>query len=50
MMLNGKTIRANKAKKMGLVDALIEPIGPGLDLPDAKTLEYLEASAIATAK
>lgn len=27
MMLTGKTIRPDKAKKMGLVDQIIEPLG-----------------------
>ena len=27
MMLTGKNIRPSKAKKMGLVDALVDPIG-----------------------
>lgn len=27
MMLTGKTIRADKAKKLGLVDALVDPLG-----------------------
>ena len=50
MALTGKMIRADKAKKMGLVDQLIEPIGPGLDAPDVRTLEYLEEVAVQTAK
>lgn len=50
MMLTGKNIRANKAKKMGLVDALVEPLGPGLASPEERTLEYLEQSAIKTAR
>ena len=27
LMLTGKTVNAKKAKKLGLVDALVEPIG-----------------------
>ncbi|XP_017461500.1 PREDICTED: trifunctional enzyme subunit alpha, mitochondrial-like, partial [Rhagoletis zephyria] len=49
MMLMGKNIRPAKAKKMGLVDAIVEPLGPGLDFPEARTLEYLEEVAIDTA-
>lgn len=46
MMLKGKMIRADKAKKMGLVDLLVEPLGPGLKSPEEKTSEYLEEVAI----
>lgn len=50
MALTGKTIKPDKAKKMGLVDELVNPLGPGVDRPDARTLQYLEAAAIKTAK
>lgn len=30
MCLTGKTVRADKAKKLGLVDMTVDPIGPGL--------------------
>ena len=49
MMLMGKNIRPAKAKKMGLVDATVEPLGPGTDFPEARTLEYLEEVAIEAA-
>lgn len=29
MCLTGKTIKADKAKKLGLVDLLVSPLGPG---------------------
>ncbi|KAA0195487.1 hypothetical protein HAZT_HAZT010268 [Hyalella azteca] len=50
MALTGKTIKAEKAKKMGLVDQLVDPIGPGLMDPETRTLEFLEEVAIQTAK
>ncbi|KAK3595279.1 hypothetical protein CHS0354_010887 [Potamilus streckersoni] len=50
MMLTGKTIRADKAKKMGLVDGTIEPLGPGLTDPETRTLQYLEDVAVQTAR
>lgn len=50
MMLMGKNIRPAKAKKMGLVDAVVDPLGPGVAPPDVRTLEYLEEVAIQTAK
>ncbi|XP_059501667.1 trifunctional enzyme subunit alpha, mitochondrial-like isoform X2 [Stegostoma tigrinum] len=50
MMLTGKNIRADKAKKMGLVDQLVSPLGPGLKNPEERTMEYLEEVAIACAR
>lgn len=50
MMLTGRNIRADKAKKMGLVDQLIDPLGPGLKSPEERTIEYLEEIAIECAK
>lgn len=50
MMLTGRTIRADKAKKMGLVDLLVDPLGPGIKPPEERTLEYLEEVAIKTAQ
>ncbi|XP_050999023.1 trifunctional enzyme subunit alpha, mitochondrial [Acomys russatus] len=50
MMLTGKNIRADKAKKMGLVDQLVEPLGPGIKSPEERTIEYLEEVAVNFAK
>ncbi len=30
MVLTGRTLKADKAKKLGVVDAIVEPLGPGL--------------------
>ncbi|KAG3267723.1 trifunctional enzyme subunit alpha, mitochondrial [Ictidomys tridecemlineatus] len=46
MMLTGRNIRADRAKKMGLVDQLVEPLGPGIKPPQERTIEYLEEVAI----
>ncbi|KAK2826539.1 hypothetical protein Q5P01_020753 [Channa striata] len=46
MMLTGRNIRADKAKKMGLVHQLVDPLGPGLKSPEERTIEYLEELAI----
>ncbi|XP_054239401.1 trifunctional enzyme subunit alpha, mitochondrial [Indicator indicator] len=46
MMLTGRNIRADRAKKMGLVDQLVDPLGPGVKTPEARTIEYLEEVAI----
>uniref|UniRef100_A0AAX7V6L3 enoyl-CoA hydratase n=1 Tax=Astatotilapia calliptera TaxID=8154 RepID=A0AAX7V6L3_ASTCA len=50
MMLTGRNIRADKAKKMRLVDQLVDPLGPGLKSPEERTIEYLEEVAIECAK
>merc|ERR1712136_736520 len=49
-MLQGKKIGADKAKKMGLVHDLLQPVGPGLMEPEANTLDHLERVAIKVAK
>uniref|UniRef100_A0A3Q3KAW9 Trifunctional enzyme subunit alpha, mitochondrial n=1 Tax=Monopterus albus TaxID=43700 RepID=A0A3Q3KAW9_MONAL len=50
MMLTGRNIRADKAKKMGLVDQLVDPLGPGLKSPEERTIDYLEEIAIECAR
>jgi len=50
LMLTGKMVNAAKAKKLGLVDALVDVIGPGAGPSDICTLEYLESAAIQTAR
>jgi enoyl-CoA hydratase/long-chain 3-hydroxyacyl-CoA dehydrogenase len=51
MALTGKTLTAKKAKQVGLVDAVIDPLGPGMGTnPAVTTHKYLETIAIATAK
>uniref|UniRef100_H3AS84 Trifunctional enzyme subunit alpha, mitochondrial n=1 Tax=Latimeria chalumnae TaxID=7897 RepID=H3AS84_LATCH len=50
MMLTGRNIRADKAKKMGLVDHLVAPLGPGLKSPEERTIDYLEEVAVQFAK
>uniref|UniRef100_F6TVY8 Trifunctional enzyme subunit alpha, mitochondrial n=1 Tax=Equus caballus TaxID=9796 RepID=F6TVY8_HORSE len=57
MMLTGRNIHADRAKKMGLVDQLVEPLvccvhftGPGLKPPEERTIEYLEEVAVTFAK
>lgn len=48
--LTGKTVKADKAKKLGIVDLLVSPLGPGLKTAEENTLEYLEETAIKAAK
>ncbi|KAK9510232.1 hypothetical protein O3M35_005061 [Rhynocoris fuscipes] len=50
MSLTGKMVRADKAKKLGIVDLLVDPLGPGLEPPEKRTLNYLEEVAVMAAK
>lgn len=50
LALTGKTVKADKAKKLGLVDLLVDELGPGLTDPSSNTLNYLEDTAIKVAK
>lgn len=42
MMLTGKALKPSKAKKVGLVDHVIDPIGGGLKNYEENNLDYLE--------
>lgn len=50
LALTGKTIKADRAKKLGLVDLLVDPLGPGLQDSTATTMQYLETVSIGIAK
>jgi len=50
MMLTGKVIRPDKARKLGLVDQLVDSLGPGVKSPEERTRDYLEEVAIETAR
>lgn len=50
LALTGKTIKADRAKKLGLVDLLVDPLGPGLQDATTNTIQYLENVAIGVAK
>ncbi|WAR24386.1 ECHA-like protein [Mya arenaria] len=50
MMLTGKAYDAKKAKKIGLVDKVVEPIGIGLKSAEENTMDELERVAVLTAK
>lgn len=50
MELTGKTVKADKAKKFGIVDMLVDPLGPGLAPADITTQKYLESTAVQIAK
>jgi len=34
MLLTGATSKADKAKRSGIVDRVVNPLGPGVDAPD----------------
>ncbi|XP_068620793.1 trifunctional enzyme subunit alpha, mitochondrial [Battus philenor] len=50
LALTGKTVKADKAKKLGLIDLLVSPLGPGLGQPNENTMKYLEDVAVQVAK
>lgn len=50
LSLTGKSLKADRAKKLGLVDLLVTPLGPGLQPAEATTIEYLEKVAIQIAR
>lgn len=50
MSLTGKFVKAKKAKSLGIVGTLVEPLGPGIANPEDRTLQYLEEVAINMAK
>ncbi|XGW23931.1 hypothetical protein V3C99_005832, partial [Haemonchus contortus] len=50
MMLTGKRVKADKAKKMGLVDSVVQPLGDGLEPAAINTHKYLERIAVDTAR
>jgi len=50
MMLTGKTIKAAKAKKLGLVDKVVEELGVGVLPPKENSLRHLRKVAIQTAQ
>ncbi|KAL4708113.1 hypothetical protein ACJJTC_009892 [Scirpophaga incertulas] len=50
LALTGKTVKADKAKKLGIVDLLVSPLGPGTGLPEENTAKYLENVAIQLTK
>ncbi|CAG9099030.1 unnamed protein product [Plutella xylostella] len=50
LALTGKTVKADKAKKLGIVDLIVSPLGPGNGTPAENTARYLEHVAVMVAK
>jgi len=50
MMLTGKTIKAAKAKKLGLVDKVVEELGVGVMPAKENSIRHLRNVAIQTAQ
>ncbi|KAK3738391.1 hypothetical protein RRG08_037028 [Elysia crispata] len=50
MMLTGKMLKADRAKRFGLVDMTVEPLGPGVGDGETNTLHYLETVAVDVAR
>ena len=48
LMMTGKQLNATRAKRMKLVDALVDPLGPGSQEPGMNTMEYLKSTGIKT--
>ncbi len=43
-------MRANKAKKLGLVDLLVDPLGPGIKPQEEMNVDYIEQVAVKIAR
>lgn len=50
IILTGKNVRPDKAKKLGIVDQVVSSLGPGLKGSAETTQEYLETIAVQTAR
>ncbi|KAM3722131.1 Trifunctional enzyme subunit alpha [Dirofilaria immitis] len=50
MMLTGKTLSAMKAKKIGLIDRIVQPIGAGVKPAEENNYDYLKKVAIEAVK
>ncbi|XP_076242682.1 monolysocardiolipin acyltransferase Mtpalpha [Calliopsis andreniformis] len=50
IILTGKNVKADKAKRFGIVDLLVNRLGPGVATPEENTMRYLEETAIRAAK
>lgn len=50
MALTGKNVKADKAKKFGIVDMLVNRLGPGIAPAEENTMRYLEETAVQAAK
>nr|CAD7585759.1 unnamed protein product [Timema genevievae] len=50
LALTGRTVTADRASKLGIVDLLVDPLGPGLASPEERTRQYLEEVAVLIAK
>jgi len=50
LMLTGKSLKADKAKQLGLVDMLVEPIGLSEKSATENTMQFLEHVAVSAAK
>ena len=43
-------MRADKAKKLGLVDLLVDPLGPGIKPQEEMNVEYIEKVSVDIAR
>ena len=49
LILTGRTLKADKAKKLNIVDHIVPALGPGVKPAEERTMEYLEEVAVETA-
>lgn len=50
LALTGKNLKPDKARKLGLIDLVVDPLGPGLKDAQTNTMEYLQNVAVGVAK
>lgn len=50
IILTGKQLNANKAYKLGLVDQVVDSLGPGVAAPEVQTRSLLENVAVGAAR
>lgn len=48
LMMTGKQLNVTKAKKMNVIDAIVDPLGPGIQDSGVQTMDYLKLAAIKT--
>eukprot|EP00118_Oscarella_pearsei_P025298 m.307946 g.307946 ORF g.307946 m.307946 type:complete len:766 (+) comp43074_c0_seq1:86-2383(+) len=50
LMLTGRNVRPQKAKRLGLVDRVVHALGPGIQSSEERTVAFLEEVAVQAAK
>lgn len=50
LVLTGKEVKVKKAKSLGLVDDVVEPLGPGSQPTEERNIDYLRSIAVQRVK